>query len=66
MKNQHHIIDKYRTADVERRLALFLEWPDFRKDFIAIETNEASSGVARAKRQHFLKRIFINLGVFFE
>jgi hypothetical protein len=41
MKNSSGILDDYRKRDVEARLNLFLECPEFRREFIEIEQREA-------------------------
>ena len=39
-KNYNRIISEYRDADCNRRLHMYLQLPDQRSDFNAIEQNE--------------------------
>ena len=43
MLRHHEIIEKYRQADFEHRLSLFLEYPSFRRSFIGIDQRENNS-----------------------
>ena len=41
MYEQQDIIERYRQADFENRLSLFLECPAFRDDFLHIDQTDA-------------------------
>ena len=40
MQNHNDLVKKYRQADADHRLALFLEYPTLRAAFIQIDQNE--------------------------
>jgi hypothetical protein len=53
MQNYQDIIAKYRQADFEHRLSLFLEHPSFRNSFVRIDQGE--NEIKGRSRQHSVK-----------
>ena len=49
MQNHQEIIEKYRQADFEHRLSLFLDYPTFRNAFVRIDQGE-NTAEGRSRR----------------
>lgn len=51
-RNEKKVIDEYRGADFTRRLHIYLQFPELRSEFIAIDRSDAKCHRYRNKPDH--------------
>ena len=50
-KTRDDILEEYRTADLNRRLHMYLQLPELRSDFYLLEQRDLQAGAAAVVRR---------------